>query len=375
MKNKKWVLLFMIVCTAAGLFPILIDGGPTGLGVIWIGIVYLMMLAVTLMLQIIVHEGGHCLGGLASGYEFASFRILNWMIIKKDGMYLRKKFKIVGTGGQCLMAPPAPYHPDYPYRLYHLSGGLANLITAGGCLLLAYLFSVGDNTFTWGLLFLMPMAVTGIYCGGTNLVPMFVGGVANDGWNVTHLGQEPNARRILWLLLDVMAKMTKGNRFRDFPEEWFQPGENPDYRDYYQCAVGVYRFSYLMDVQRLAEAQSLAKTILDVGEEIPQIYRYELFCESIFLELIEATGQPCRLDQIERWYTPELNRYVKATASYPQRQRLNYGMAKLYHHDEEAADKALKKFIDACKTYPNAGEVESEWELIGLVDCKQAEVL
>ena len=82
MKSKKGVRLFTIICTVAGLFPILIDGDPTGLAIIWIGIAYLIMLAVAFMLQIIFHEGGHCLGGLASGYAFASFRILNWMIIK-----------------------------------------------------------------------------------------------------------------------------------------------------------------------------------------------------------------------------------------------------------------------------------------------------
>jgi len=101
-----------------------------------------------------------------------------------------------------------------------------------------------------------------------------------------------------------------------------------------------------------------------------QIYRYELMCESIFLELI---GEG-RLNRVERIYTPVLERYIKATDSYPHRQRLHYAMAMLYHHDDAKAAFALERFKKACETYPNEGEISSEWESIGLVDCKLAEV-
>ena len=40
-------------------------------------------------LQLIIHELGHLIFGLLSGYKFSSFRIFNFMLIKEDG-----KFKI-----------------------------------------------------------------------------------------------------------------------------------------------------------------------------------------------------------------------------------------------------------------------------------------
>jgi len=368
--NKIWTTALAAGLSAVGLIMLLQFASPPALGMLVYAVVYILMVAAAFIFHIIAHEGGHFIGGLLSGYEFASFRVFNIMIIKRDGKYLRKKFHLVGTGGQCLMSPPQPFHPDYPYKLYNLAGGLTNLIIAGICIALVIPVLAGGPGLAWVLLILNPLIVAGVYCGVTNLVPMIIGGVANDGWNLTHLGKDPESRRILWLLLDVMAMITRGGQFRDMPEEWFQMDPNPDYSDTFQAALGVYRFNYLEDTGRLDEAADLAAEILRSGSGILQIYRYELTCESIFLELI-CQG---RLDRVERLYTPELERYIKATDSYPHRQRLHYAMAMLYHHDEAKAAVALEQFKKACETYPNEGEISSEWESIGLVDCKLAEV-
>lgn len=368
--NKIWTTALVAGLSAIGIIMIFALGTPSVLGMFAYATIYILMIAVAFIVHIIAHEGGHCIGGLLSGYEFASFRVFNIMIVKRDGRYLRKKFHLVGTGGQCLMAPPQPFRPDYPYRLYNLAGGLTNFILSAICIALCIPVIAGGQDLVWVLSILFPMIVAGIYCGVTNLTPMIIGGVANDGWNLAKLGKDPESRRILWLLLDVMAIINRGGQFRDFPEEWFLLGDKPDFSNTFQFALGVYRFNYLEDTGRLQEAADLATEILQKGEKVPQIYRYELICETIFLELI---GEG-RLDWVERRYTPELERYIKATDSYPHRQRLRYAMAMLYHHDEAKAAEALERFKKACLTYPNEGEISSEWESIGLVDCKLAEV-
>ena len=408
--NKIWTTALAAGLTAIGLILILQLSDPLNFGVAAFSIqpvvglfvyaaVFVAMVAASFLFHIIAHEGGHCIGGLLSGYGFASFRVFNIMIVKRDGKYQRKKFHLVGTGGQCLMAPPQPYRPDYPYKLYNLAGGLSNLLISAVCILLSVPVvkgilelqspnqtqsaTVGFSSI-WPLFILFPLIVAGIFCGVTNLVPMIIGGVANDGWNLAHLGKDGEARRILWLLLDVMAIINRGGQFRDMPEEWFSPADQtapaapsastapaaPDYSNTFQVALGVYRFNYLEDTGRLPEAAELARQILAAGDRVTMLYRFELMCESIFLELIGER----RLDRVERLYTPELERYIRMTDSYPHRQRLHYAMAMLYEYDEAAATKALERFKKACQTYPNDGEISSEWELIGLVDCKLAEV-
>lgn len=58
------------------------------------------------IILVIIHETGHLVCGIMSGYSFVSFRIFNFTIIKIDGRLRVKRFSIDGTGGQCLLTPP-----------------------------------------------------------------------------------------------------------------------------------------------------------------------------------------------------------------------------------------------------------------------------
>ena len=91
-------------------------------------LVLLLLLVLAYVLQVVVHEGGHLVCGLLTGYRALSFRIGRVLLVKLDGRWKLRAYHIPGTGGQCLMAPPAQENP--PYRLYHLGGGLANLLLA-----------------------------------------------------------------------------------------------------------------------------------------------------------------------------------------------------------------------------------------------------
>lgn len=71
---------------------------------ILVGVPLLMIVA--FYLQMIIHEAGHLLFGLCTGYRFLSFRIGNLMWVKQDEKLKLRRLKITGTGGQCLMAPP-----------------------------------------------------------------------------------------------------------------------------------------------------------------------------------------------------------------------------------------------------------------------------
>ena len=73
---------------------------------------------VAFILQIVLHEGGHLLFGLLSGYRFVSFRIFNWTLIRQEGKFRLKRFGIAGTGGQCLMLPPDKPLEEIPVALY-----------------------------------------------------------------------------------------------------------------------------------------------------------------------------------------------------------------------------------------------------------------
>ena len=88
---------------------------------------YLAMLIVAYFIHILVHESGHLLFGLFTGYKFSSFRIFSFMWIKQDGKIKLKRHRIAGTAGQCLMTPPDIKDGKLPYVWYNLGGVILNL--------------------------------------------------------------------------------------------------------------------------------------------------------------------------------------------------------------------------------------------------------
>ena len=87
---------------------------------------------VGIYLQLIIHEAGHLVFGLLSGYRFTSFRIGSFMWMKENNKIAIKRLTLAGTGGQCLMEPPQMQDGKIPvilFNLGYLPGGNHTLAT------------------------------------------------------------------------------------------------------------------------------------------------------------------------------------------------------------------------------------------------------
>lgn len=82
---------------------------------IYVGMFVFMYVAI--LMHIVIHEAGHLVFGLLSGYKFSSFRIFSFMWIKENGKIKLKRLSIAGTGGQCLMVPPDMTEGKFPVSL------------------------------------------------------------------------------------------------------------------------------------------------------------------------------------------------------------------------------------------------------------------
>ena len=89
----------------------------------------MIIMYIASFVQTIIHESGHLIFGLITGYKFVSFRIGHFMFIKEKGRLKIKLYTVVGTAGQCLMMPPQ-WNEKIPYRLYNLGGCIMNAATA-----------------------------------------------------------------------------------------------------------------------------------------------------------------------------------------------------------------------------------------------------
>ena len=148
----------------------------------------LLWLFVTVFIHLVLHEAGHFITGLLTGYKFLSFRVFKFTIVKTDEGLRWKRFHIQGTGGQCILEIPEDQDVEKaPWFWYNAGGVLMNLLLAGLSILVLRSFELHLAAFS----FFVMMAFVGILVAFMNGVPMIVGGVSNDGYNLWTLWRHP----------------------------------------------------------------------------------------------------------------------------------------------------------------------------------------
>lgn len=324
--------------------------------------VMLVFLYLSFFIHIVLHETGHLIFGLMSGYQFSSFRIGTHMLMKENGKLVHRKIKIAGTGGQCLMIPPEMVDGKFPVVLYNLGGSIVNLVVAA---LMIPVFVAIDKSSVFALfvfLFIAMGAITGL----SNGIPMRTKTVDNDGYNAISLGKSREAMRAFWIQMKTNEQLTKGIRTKDMPEEWFEVPSDDAMKNPMVATIGVYAASRMMDQHRFEEAGKLIDYMLKIETGMVALHRNLLICDQIYLELI---GQN-RSDRVEALYTKELKKFMKAMKTFPSVIRLEYAYLLLAEHDPESAAKSMAAFEKVAATYPYPNDINTERELMEIVDDK-----
>ena len=159
-------------------------------------IIFLFLAGViAFILQVIVHEAGHLIFGLLSGYKFISFRVFDFKIIKDVNGKLKIRFeRLAGTGGQCLMRAPEYVNGKFKYKLYLLGGVIFNIV-----------FSI----VFWLILpsyYTLLFALIGFALAFLNLIPMGF----NDGMTFYHANKDETIRFVLYLQLEYVYYQSIG---------------------------------------------------------------------------------------------------------------------------------------------------------------------
>ena len=317
---------------------------------------------VALFFHLIVHEAGHLIFGLLTGYKFSSFRIGSFMWMKENGKLTLKRLSIAGTGGQCLMSPPEMKDGKIPLVMYNLGGSFINII-------LGVLFGVGyflcsDIPFISPLLLIF--AVVGIAIALMNGIPMRMGTVDNDGYNAFALSRNKEAVEAFWVQLKVVEQSSKGIRTKDMPSEWFAVPSDAAMKNSMVAIRGVFACNRLMDAERFEEADVLMSHLLEIDSGIVGLHRNLLMCDRMFIELIGEN----RHDIIENMLTKEQKKFMKAMRRFPSVLRTEYALALLFEKDKVKAEKIQAEFEKVSKSYPYKHEVDSERDLLRIVDQK-----
>ena len=298
--------------------------------------------------------------GLASGYQFSSFRIGSLILLKEEGKLKLRKFSIAGTAGQCLMSPPDLVDGKMPVVLYNLGGCIFNLIMSALFSISAYIRRDEPIEF----MVYVAIVVIGVAFALINGIPMQVGPITNDGHNALSLGKNPKAMQAFWLQLKVNNEQAKGKRLKEMPEIWFPIPAEEDLKNGIIVALGVFRASWLMDQLRLEEAAAYIEELLNNETGIIGLHRSLLINERIYCELV-VKGNTSEAIYL---HNKEHEKFVKSMKTTPSVIRSEYAFALLAEKDEKKAEEFLVLFEKVAKTYPYPREIEGERELIALIN-------
>lgn len=316
-----------------------------------------LLMYVGIFLQIIVHEGGHLVFGLLSGYRFSSFRIMNFMWVKQDGALRFRRLSIAGTGGQCLMAPPELKDGKIPYVLYNLGGSVMNVLFSALCLVLLLLTPSAFADAALGM-----TAIIGIAFALINGIPMRMGTIDNDGYNALSLGKDPAALRAFWLQMKISEQTTAGVRLKDMPAEWFRIPEDEAMGNSMIGALGVFAANRMMDAHDFSTADRLMDHLINLKSGIIGLYKNMMTCDRIYCELIGQNRAEVIADKLSK----EQKQFMKSMKTYPSVLRTEYLLSLLSEQNEKKAAQILSRFEKVAKTYPYPSDIESERELIEL---------
>ncbi len=373
-KSGKWrqhlpSVFFLLIGAVCGILIVeffwqLKAADNTTVELILTGALYLMGIYIALFLQIIIHETGHLLFGLMTGYKFSSFRIGSYMWIKKGEHIHFSRLSLAGTGGQCLMAPPEFVNGRIPFALYNMGGSLLNL--AASLLFLGLFFLFRNSILVSGLCIIA--ALVGFSFALVNGIPMRLGMVDNDGYNALSLGKNPEALRAFYLQLKIHEELLKGVRIKDMPEEWFVAPSVNNEKNSLVTAISVMACNRLMDAKDFEKADDMMKTLIASDSGLVGLYRSLLTVDRIYCELIGKN----RPEMLNLMLDKSLKNFMKTMKNFPSILRTQYAYALLAEKDGIKAEQFKRQFEKVALRYPHPVDIESERELMEVAETRQA---
>ncbi len=367
-KKTAWqgyiaMVFFMLIGAACGVLMAkyfgdsVEKGGDVSVSLFQLAGLFVIMY-VMIIVQTIIHEAGHMVFGMLTGYRFRSFRIFSFMWLKENGRIRLRRLVIAGTGGQCLMAPPDFVDGKIPVMLYNFGGVIFNM--AAGIIFEGLYFMTSKMPL---VSIVMQMgAVIGFAFAILNGIPLKMGTVDNDGHNAFALRRSRDAQYGFWLQMKVNEQTAEGIRIKDMPDQWFQVPSDEEMKNSMTAVRGVLVCSRLMDAQHFDEADQLMEHLLEIESGIVALHRHLMICDRMYIELITLNRQ----DVLNGMLSKEQKKLMKAMKKYPSVLRTEYAYALLAQRDTAKADKQKALFEKCAAAYPYPVEIRAEKELMDI---------
>ena len=324
----------------------------------------LVAVLIAFILNVVLHEGGHLVAGLLTGYRFVSFRFLNWTIIRRNGRLQWGNYELAGTGGQCLMAPPDRPVDQIDTRWYNAGGVLANLLIVVISALLLWAFDLPACLDE----LLVIMIIFGLFIGVGNGIPLKMGGVATDGLNLLQLEKDIPGKQFFCNILEFNALNQEGVPYDEMPEHIFALPQPVDWVNSMHVGAALMAATRMIAVHQWEEAHRLLTKAHEHSDEYMELYRLEV--ENMMTQVCIAMG---RDDEARQHYSDKVAKHIERHAPTQSDKLLTkMAVALALENDRPKAEAVLHELEANRDKYIHQGDVTLSLDLMRwLLDNRQ----
>lgn len=319
-------------------------------------ILILIMFFLSNYLCAIIHESGHLIFGLISGFRFISFRIGSTIFLKdqKSNKIKKKKYFMAGTGGQCILDTPKD-ETKKPFILYNLGGVFLNLIFAviNGVI---YIF-VKELIIGYFFLFMMLQNILMIILNG---IPLRSNYIDNDGYNTKQISKSNLAKEAFYAQIKITKSTTNNIRLKDMDESFFLFDQELTEKNSMVSTIKLFRIERLIDEHKYLEAIEDLKLLLN-DDTLAGIYQNTVKSDLIFCYLV-TNNQELAKKYIDKGF----KNMLKMKMPVPNMIRYKYTYYLLLENDVEKASAERTYLSQIEEKYPYKADFEGELEQINV---------
>lgn len=292
---------------------------------------------ICMLLNIVIHEVGHMIGGYILGYKIVFIRIGSKTLVKEENGWSVKKFNVPGTAGQCIMEPPSDR--EFKWRLYFLGGIMGNFVLVIIGLIFIFLTK---STRLIGI----ELAFFALYFIVANGLPLKIGGIVNDGYHIFRMKKEDEKK--LYAQLMIAVKDMKGVCIKDMDEDYFECNEERP-ENFFDCYIMMIKALRYIECHEYEKAKLLLNRI--INSKAISFYKWNAKSELLLIE-IEENGKDANLELLDK----KTKKYVKKQVYALSTLLLNYALLSI--NNDKKAEKMEQRFLEFSKETIEKGEID-----------------
>jgi hypothetical protein len=230
-----------------------------------------------MILNIVVHEGGHVLGGKLAGFRFL------WMVLgpvkiasTRDGVKIMRPGQHDPRPGATLTVPVTTDNLRWSTAAVTAAGPLATLALCLACWWLSGVTQGSTGKFLW---------LTGLWAlllTVANLLPVKTGGLPSDGARLKLLWLGgPRADRLCYVSM-ISGASLMGKRPREWDVDWISRSTALDDHTLEDAAACHVAFYWALDVGNVNEAERYLRRLIAENTAIPPTIRALFFVDAAF---------------------------------------------------------------------------------------------